>query len=59
MMKYEKEIIGMRGLRRIDIIEVIKLVEQKKIVPYVYKTVEFEKINDALDEMREGKAKAE
>lgn len=57
MMKYEKEIIGMRGLRRIDIIEVIKLVEQKKIVPYVYKTVEFEKINDALDEMREGKAK--
>ena len=41
----------MRGLRRIDIIEVIKLVEQKKIVPYVYKTVEFEKINDALDEM--------
>lgn len=57
MMKYEKEIIGMRGLRRIDIIEVIELVEQKKIVPYVYKTVEFEKINDALDEMREGKAK--
>ena len=55
-MKFEKQILGMRGMTRADLAEVIKLVENKKITPYVYKTMPFEEINEALQEMRDGKA---
>lgn len=56
VMKFEKQILGMRGMTRADLAEVIKLVENKKITPYVYKTMPFEEINEALQEMRDGKA---
>lgn len=56
VMKFEKQILGMRGMTRADLAEVIKLVENHKITPYVYKTIPFEKINDGLQEMRDGKA---
>ena len=39
VMKFEKEILGMRGMTRQDMAEVVELVNQRKIVPYVYKTV--------------------
>lgn len=57
VMKYEKEIVGMRGMTRSDLSEVIALVEQGKIIPYVYKTIPFERINDGLDMLRTGAAK--
>ena len=37
--------------------EVVELVNQRKIVPYVYKTVPFEQINEALGLLRDGKTK--
>jgi len=56
-MKYEKEIIGMRGSSRDDLRDAIALVEQGKVVPYITKTVPLEEINEALGEMRRGSAK--
>lgn len=52
VMRYEKEILGLRGMTRRDLLDVIKLVEQKKIVPYVYKTIPFEQINYGLSLLR-------
>lgn len=57
VMKFEKEILGMRGMTRQDMAEVIELVNSKKIVPYVYKTVPFEEINEALGLLRSGGTK--
>ncbi len=57
VMKFEKEILGMRGMTRQDMAEVIELVNSKKIVPYVYKTVPFEEINGALGLLRGGGTK--
>lgn len=57
VMKFEKEIIGMRGMTRQDLAEVIRLVETRKIVPYVYKTIPFEEINQGLAMLRDGSAK--
>lgn len=57
MMKFEKEVVGMRGMTRQDMAEAIRLVEEKKITPYVYKTIPFEKINDGLQMLRDGSAK--
>lgn len=51
----EKEIIGIRGSVRQDLTEVIKLVEQGKIKPFIHKTYPLEKINEALTELREGR----
>jgi propanol-preferring alcohol dehydrogenase len=56
-MKFEKEIIGMRGSSRGDLRDAIALVEAGKVVPYIAKTVPLEAINDALGEMRRGEAK--
>lgn len=56
IMKFEKQILGMRGMTRQDLAEVIRLVENHRMTPYVYKTMPFEKINEALQEMRDGKA---
>ena len=33
VMKFEKEILGMRGMTRQDMAEVVELVNQRKIVP--------------------------
>lgn len=57
IMKFEKEILGMRGMTRQDMIEVIRLVENKKIIPYVYKKIPFENINEGLQMLRDGSAK--
>lgn len=57
IMKFEKEIIGMRGMTRQDLAEVIRLVEAKKITPYVYRTLPFEQINEGLQMLRDGSAK--
>jgi 2-desacetyl-2-hydroxyethyl bacteriochlorophyllide A dehydrogenase len=57
IMKFEKEILGMRGMTKQDLVEVISLVENGKIVPYIYKTIPFEQINDGLGMLRSGEAK--
>lgn len=57
IMKFEKEILGIRGMTKQDLIEVIRLVETKKIVPFVYKTIPFEQINEGLQMLRTGEAK--
>lgn len=45
----EKEIIGVRGCTRENLIECIKLVEQGVLKPYIYKKYPLEKINEALE----------
>lgn len=53
MMK-EKEIIGMRGSRPSDLIEVISLVERGMLTPYIYKTYKLNEINEAINDLRIG-----
>lgn len=50
----EKEIIGIRGSVRQELTEVIRLVEKGIITPYVQRSYPLERINDALDELRNG-----
>ncbi len=57
IMKFEKEILGMRGMTKLDLVEVIRLVETGRIVPFVYKTLPFERINEGLNMLRTGEAK--
>lgn len=57
IMKFEKEILGMRGMTKLDLVEVIGLVETRKIIPFVYKTIPFERINEGLNMLRTGEAK--
>lgn len=57
VMKFEKEIVGIRGMTGTDLMEVIALVEKGKIVPYVYKTLPFHQINEGLEMLRTGAAK--
>ena len=57
VMKYEKEIIGMRGMRRSDFDEVADLVSRGILKPYVYKTIPFARINEGLRMLRSGEAK--
>ena len=57
VMKFEKEIVGLRGMTRLDLQEVIRLVETKKVTPFVYQTIPFEAINDGLQMLRTGAAK--
>ena len=57
IMKFEKEILGMRGMTKLDLVEVIGLVERGKIVPFVYKSIPFELINEGLNMLRTGEAK--
>jgi len=57
VMKLEKEIIGMRGLRRQDFLEVADLVSRGVLTPYVYKVIPFEEINSGLRMLRNGEAK--
>lgn len=48
----EKEVLGIRGSTRQDLMDSIKLVESGKIVPYVSKTYTLDQINEALDSLR-------
>ncbi len=48
----EKEVLGIRGSTRQDLMDSIKLVESGKIVPYVSKTYSLDQINEALDSLR-------
>lgn len=57
VMKFEKEIVGLRGMTRQDLKEVIRLVESRKIAPFVYQTIPFEAINEGLQMLRTGAAK--
>lgn len=57
IMKLEKEIIGMRGLRKSDFLEVADLVSRGILKPYVYRTMPFDKINEGLRMLRCGEAK--
>lgn len=54
VMKYEKEIIGIRGSTPQEMIEVIKLVESGRIKPFVYKTYPLEQINEAIAQLKQG-----
>lgn len=56
VMKLEKEILGLRGMTRLDLQEVIRLVESGRVTPYVYKTIPFGQINEGLAMMRDGTA---
>ncbi len=57
IMKFEKEIIGMRASCKTDLLAVIKMAEQRKLIPYVYKTLPLTSINEGFRMMREGEAK--
>ena len=57
VMKNEKEIIGIRGMTRQDMAEIIHFVETGKIVPFIFKTIPFEEINTGLNMLRTGEAK--
>ncbi len=57
VMKFEKEILGIRGMTRQDLAEVVKFVEEGRIVPFIYKTIPFEEINSGLNMLRTGEAK--
>ena len=52
----EKEIIGIRGSNRRDLVETIRLVEKGIIDPYIYRTYSLDDINLALRDLREGKS---
>lgn len=50
----EKEIIGIRGSSRQNLVETIRLVEKGIVKPYIYKTYHLDEINEALDQLRHG-----
>ena len=50
----EKEIIGIRGSSRQNLVETIQLVEKGIIKPYIYQTFPLEQINEALEQLRHG-----
>ena len=56
-MKFEKEIVGLRGMTSQYLKELIRLVESRKIAPFVYQTIPFEAINEGLQMLRTGAAK--
>lgn len=57
IMKFEKEILGIRGMTKQDLVEVIGFIETGKIVPFIYKTIPFDRINEGLHMLRTGEAK--
>lgn len=52
----EKEIIGIRGSNRRDLVETIRLVEKGILDPYIYKTYDLDEINIALEDLKTGKS---
>lgn len=57
IMKFEKEVLGLRGMTRLDMAEVIRLVESGKVTPFVYQTIPFTEINRGYEMLRSGEAK--
>lgn len=55
VMLKEKEIIGVRSSRLHDLKAVVKMVEKGIVTPYIYKTYKFDQINEALEDLREGR----
>lgn len=51
----EKEVLGLRGSTRQNLVESIALVEQGKLVPFVSDRFRLADFNDALDFLRSGK----
>ncbi len=52
----EKEIIGIRGSNRRDLVETIRLVENGIIDPYIFKTYALDEINQAMADLRAGRS---
>jgi 2-desacetyl-2-hydroxyethyl bacteriochlorophyllide A dehydrogenase len=52
----EKEIIGIRGSNRRDLVETIRLVEKGVIDPFIYKTYTLDEINIAMEDLKKGKS---
>jgi 2-desacetyl-2-hydroxyethyl bacteriochlorophyllide A dehydrogenase len=52
----EKEIIGIRGSNRRDLVETIRLVEKGIIDPFIYKTYTLDEINLAMEDLKKGKS---
>lgn len=52
----EKEIIGIRGSNRQDLVETIRLAEKGIIDPYIFKSYHLSQINEAMDDLRSGKS---
>lgn len=52
----EKEIIGIRGSNRRDLVETIRLVEKGILDPYIYRTYSLNDINQAMADLRSGKS---
>lgn len=50
----EKEILGIRGSTKQDLVESIQMIEKGIITPYIYKTYKLEEINLALASLRDG-----
>jgi propanol-preferring alcohol dehydrogenase len=56
LMHYrEYEIIGCRFIPKAELLELIRLIENGKVKPVVTQTFPFEKANEALEVLREGK----
>ena len=55
-MKKEKQILGMRGSTRQDLIESIHFVETGIIKPYIYKKYKLTEINEAIADLKNGKS---
>ena len=58
LMYYELEIVGSLGCRPVDYLPLIEMVEQGKIKlePLITGEYPLDKINEALDELRNGRA---
>ena len=55
IIQNEKEIIGTRASNKQDLIKTVRLVEQGKITPYVSNTFPLKDINQAIEQLRDGK----
>lgn len=50
----EKEILGIRGSTKQDLVEAIQMIEKGIVTPYIYKTYTLDEINIALARLRNG-----
>lgn len=50
----EKEILGIRGSTKQDLVEAIQMIEKGIVTPYIYKTYPLDEINTALARLRNG-----
>ncbi len=56
VMINEKEIIGIRASNKQDLMKTIRLVEEGKIDPFVYKTMPLTSINEAVNHLKQGES---